>query len=66
VATCAKIPFPNQHVARAIARKVRRRNEARGLWVPKGIHWCSCCKAWHLTSKRQSGTPWWEKRARPV
>jgi len=48
---CTKIPYPTLGrgliAARAIARACRRRGCAR---VPKGIHWCALCTAWHVTS----------------
>jgi len=66
MATCMKRPFPNEWAARLAVRKIRRRIEGRGLGLPTGIHWCATCMAWHVTSKRQTGTPWWEKGRRLV
>ena len=54
--TCSKKPFLTPEDARTAMRVIERRNRARGAWLPKGIHPCSTCRAWHITSKRQSRT----------
>ena len=61
MATCTKQPIPSKWAAKAVVQRIYRRNVARGGWLPQGYHWCVHCKAFHVTSKRQSGTPWWER-----
>ncbi len=63
--TCSKQPFPTPKDARTAMRVIERRNRAREAWLPRGIHPCSTCRAWHITSKKQSGTAPW-KRRRPA
>lgn len=52
--TCSKKPFLKPENALIAMRVIERRNRARGAWLPRGIHPCSTCRAWHITSKRQS------------
>lgn len=51
---CSKKPFLKPEDAWTAARVIERRNRSRGVWLPRGIHPCSSCRAWHITSKRQS------------
>ena len=53
--TCSKQPFPTPEDARTAMQVIERRNRARGAWLPRGIYPCSTCRAWHITSKKQSG-----------
>ena len=50
---CTKIPYPTFSAAKRagmhIIGRYRRRGKAR---IPRGVHPCAQCHAWHLTSHR--------------
>lgn len=60
--SCPKKPFPTPGDARTAMQVIERRHRAREAWLPTGIHPCSTCRAWHVTSKKRSGIPPWERR----
>ena len=50
---CTKIPYPNPAAAKWAARQIAVNYRKRGLSrVPRGIHPCAECHAWHVTSHR--------------
>jgi len=63
--TCSKKPYLTPEDAVTAMRGIERRNRARGAWLPKGIHPCSTCRAWHITSTRQSRTAFRGRRRQP-
>lgn len=50
---CTKIPYPTpaaaKRAAALIAASYRKRGVAR---LPRGVHPCAECHAWHITSHR--------------
>lgn len=54
MAVCTKIPYPNIHRARCALCQIARRAKA-GERVPRCVHWCKECAAWHLSSRQPAG-----------
>jgi len=51
--TCTKIPYASLNLARRAARAVARAYRQRGcLRLPRGVHPCANCGAWHVTSQQ--------------
>lgn len=57
--TCTKKPYRAQWQALAALRAVRRACQRRGNRAPTGVHLCTPCRAWHLTSKSKTQRPPW-------
>ena len=60
---CEKIRYQTLNRAGLALRAIRRRTAGRRTRLPVGIHWCSRCAGWHLTSKRVK-LPRWARSAR--
>ena len=51
MADCTKRTYPTHGAAMFALKKIQRAMEARQCdRVPRGIHLCQTCHAWHLTS----------------
>lgn len=49
--TCFKNPYPTPLDAKRVARQIRQAAIAKGRpKFPRGVHPCSVCHAWHITS----------------
>ena len=50
---CTKIAYPNEFTARRAALAIATNLLKRGVKrFPRGVHPCSECHAWHITSHR--------------
>ena len=58
--SCSKIPYLTADIAGIAMQSIRRRSPA-GKRLPEGIHPCSECRAWHVTSKRGSARNKWTR-----
>jgi len=55
---CEKIRYQTLNHAGLALRAIRARTGGRSTRLPVGIHWCSQCVGWHLTSKRVKLPRW--------
>jgi hypothetical protein len=59
---CSKVSYRDYATAQLTLKAVQRQNTKRDKRLPTGVHYCSSCRAWHLTSKSRTQTPPWLKR----
>lgn len=65
MAECVKVRYRSEWAARAALRAIQRKYEGDIRRRERGMHFCSRCRAWHLTSTSKSQiAPWASKRRR--
>lgn len=57
---CAKLPYPTPVAAARALRGIRATSPTRG---EVGLHPCSACHAWHLTSAPSAARNRWTREA---
>lgn len=62
---CTKVGYPTLYLAKSQLPFIAERCRRRGKRSPRGIHFCTACRQWHLTSRPGIQVPPWLRKKAP-